>query len=243
MGVAGAVAAGALAAWVYCRRTGIDIGAVALAAAPALAVAQAISVWGNWFSQELYGRPSGLPWAVEISPQHRVAGFQSFATFQPLFLYESLFDLLIAWPSATRSAGTCCRAARPSHCTRRCGRPAARPSRSCGSTTRRGYSGCGPTCSLWSSCFVPRAATWSRPEHRRRQRMLRGRPSRPLRSGRCGRGPAGPHPARSVSALPASSQSGAGVRPRLAALNWLAPSWPGAGRSPAAQAVAVLTEP
>jgi prolipoprotein diacylglyceryl transferase len=96
MGVAGAVAAGALAAWVYCRRTGIEIGPVALAAAPALAVAQAISVWGNWFSQELYGHPSGLPWAVAISPQHRVAGFQAFATFQPLFLYASLVDVLIA---------------------------------------------------------------------------------------------------------------------------------------------------
>jgi len=96
MGVAGAVAAGALAAWVYCRRTGIDIGPVALAAVPALAVAQAISVWGNWFSQELYGRPAVLLWAVDISPQHRVSGFQAFATFQPLFLYESLFDVLIA---------------------------------------------------------------------------------------------------------------------------------------------------
>jgi len=96
MGVAGAVAAGALAAWVYCRRTGIEIGPIALAAVPALAVAQAISVWGNWFSQELYGRPSGLPWAVAISPQHRVSGFQAFSTFQPLFLYESLFDVVIA---------------------------------------------------------------------------------------------------------------------------------------------------
>ena len=96
MGVAGAVAAGALAAWLYCRRTGIETGPLALAAVPALAVAQAISVWGNWFTQELYGRPSGLPWAVDISPQHRVGGFQAFATFQPLFLYESLFDVLIA---------------------------------------------------------------------------------------------------------------------------------------------------
>jgi prolipoprotein diacylglyceryl transferase len=96
MGVAGAVAAGALAGWVYSRRTGIEIGPVALAAVPGLAVAQAISVWGNLFSQELYGRPSGLPWAVHISPQHRVGGFQAFATFQPLFLYESLFDLALA---------------------------------------------------------------------------------------------------------------------------------------------------
>lgn len=96
MGVAAAVAAGAVGAWAYCRRTGVEIAPVALAAAPALAVAQAISVWGNWFSQELYGSPSGLPWAVAIAPQHRAAGFQSAATFQPLFLYESLLDLLVA---------------------------------------------------------------------------------------------------------------------------------------------------
>jgi prolipoprotein diacylglyceryltransferase len=96
MGVAGAVAAGALAAWAYCRRTGVDIGPLALAAAPALGVAQAISVWGNWFSQQLYGGPSGLPWAVAISPQHREAGYQAAATFQPLFAYESAADLLIA---------------------------------------------------------------------------------------------------------------------------------------------------
>lgn len=96
MGVAGAVAAGALAAWVYCRQTGIEVGPVALAAAPALAVAQAISVWGNWFSQTLYGPPSGLPWAVTIAPQHRVGGYQAVAAFQPLFLYESASDLLIA---------------------------------------------------------------------------------------------------------------------------------------------------
>jgi len=96
MGVAGAVAAGALAAWVYCRQTGIEVGPVALAAAPALAVAQAISVWGNWFSQTLYGPPSGLLWAVAIAPQHRVGGYQAAAAFQPLFLYESAFDLLVA---------------------------------------------------------------------------------------------------------------------------------------------------
>jgi prolipoprotein diacylglyceryl transferase len=96
MGVAGAVAAGAVAAWAYCSWTGIDIGPVALAAAPALAIGQAISIWGNWFSQTLYGQPSGLPWAVAIGPQHRVAGYQAAATFQPLFLYQSAADVLIA---------------------------------------------------------------------------------------------------------------------------------------------------
>jgi len=96
LGVAGAVAAGALAAWWYCRRHDIEIGPLALAAAPALPVAQAIGVWGNWFSQGLYGQPSGLPWAVAIAPSHRASGFQAFATFQPIFLYESLLYLLVA---------------------------------------------------------------------------------------------------------------------------------------------------
>jgi len=70
-----------------------DTRPLAGAAAPALAFAQAIGCWGGWFSQNLYGQPSGLPWAVEISPVHRVSGYQSYATFQPVFLYESLWAL------------------------------------------------------------------------------------------------------------------------------------------------------
>ena len=96
LGVAGAVAAGALAAWAYCRHAGIDLGPLALAAAPALPVGQAIAVWGNWFTQSLYGRPSGLPWAVAITPVHRAVGYQAFATFQPIFVYESALYLLVA---------------------------------------------------------------------------------------------------------------------------------------------------
>ena len=96
LGMAGAVAAGALATWLYCRRHDIDLGPLALAAAPALPVAQAIAVWGNWFSQGLYGRPSGLPWAVAIAPSHRAAGYLAAATFQPIFLYESVLYLLVA---------------------------------------------------------------------------------------------------------------------------------------------------
>jgi prolipoprotein diacylglyceryl transferase len=96
LGVGGAVAAGALATWAYCRRNDIEIGPLAVAAAPALPLAQAIAVWGNWFSQGLYGKPSGLPWAVQIAPSHRASGYQAAATFQPIFLYESLLYLLVA---------------------------------------------------------------------------------------------------------------------------------------------------
>ncbi|MHB1860757.1 MAG: prolipoprotein diacylglyceryl transferase [Solirubrobacteraceae bacterium] len=66
------------------------------AVAPALLVAQAIGRLGNYFNQELYGKPSKLPWAREISRAHRVPGFLQFATFQPTFLYELLWNLLLA---------------------------------------------------------------------------------------------------------------------------------------------------
>jgi hypothetical protein len=74
----------------------VPLAPVAGAAAPAIAIGQAIGRCGNWFNQELYGRPSGLPWAVQISPAHRLPGYESFATFQPAFLYEAMWDLLVA---------------------------------------------------------------------------------------------------------------------------------------------------
>jgi phosphatidylglycerol---prolipoprotein diacylglyceryl transferase len=95
LGIPGAVAGGALGAWVVCRRERVRLAPVAGAVAPALAFAQAIGRWGNWFDQQLYGRPTSLPWAVEISPEHRLAGYLNFATFQPTFLYESLWDALV----------------------------------------------------------------------------------------------------------------------------------------------------
>ena len=95
LGIPGAVAGGALGAWVACRRERARLAPVAGAVAPALAFAQAIGRWGNWFNQQLYGRPTTLPWAVEISPEHRLAGYVNFATFQPTFLYESLWDALV----------------------------------------------------------------------------------------------------------------------------------------------------
>jgi prolipoprotein diacylglyceryltransferase len=61
-----------------------------------LLVAQAVGRIGNYFNQELFGKPSGLPWALEISPVHRPAGYQAFATFQPTFLYEMIWDLALA---------------------------------------------------------------------------------------------------------------------------------------------------
>ena len=71
-------------------------GLFANAMAPALLVAQAVGRIGNYFNQELFGKPSTLPWALEISPAHRPAGYLAFATFQPTFLYEMIWDLALA---------------------------------------------------------------------------------------------------------------------------------------------------
>jgi phosphatidylglycerol:prolipoprotein diacylglycerol transferase len=62
--------------------------------APGLILAQAIGRWGNFFNQELYGYPTDLPWGIYIDPAHRLAGYESFSHFHPLFLYESLWNLL-----------------------------------------------------------------------------------------------------------------------------------------------------
>jgi prolipoprotein diacylglyceryl transferase len=91
LGIWGAVAFGALGAWIAARRAGIALPPVADAIAPAIALAQAIGRLGNYFNQELFGRPTTVPWALEIDPIHRPAGYEQFATFQPTFLYESLW--------------------------------------------------------------------------------------------------------------------------------------------------------
>jgi prolipoprotein diacylglyceryl transferase len=96
LGIWGGIALGAAVGVWRVRRAGASASLFADAAAPALLVAQAIGRIGNYFNQELFGRPSGLPWALEISPAHRPPGFTQFATFQPTFLYELIWDLALA---------------------------------------------------------------------------------------------------------------------------------------------------
>jgi prolipoprotein diacylglyceryl transferase len=96
LGIWGGIALGALAGIWVLRRHGANVPLFMNAAAPALLVAQAIGRVGNYFNQELFGGPSTLPWALEISPAHRPAGYAQFATFQPTFLYELIWNLLLA---------------------------------------------------------------------------------------------------------------------------------------------------
>jgi prolipoprotein diacylglyceryl transferase len=96
LGIWGGIAAGTLAGMWRLRRRQANIPLFLDAAAPALLVAQAIGRLGNYFNQELFGGPTTLPWALEISPAHRPAGDLQYATFHPTFLYELIWNLLLA---------------------------------------------------------------------------------------------------------------------------------------------------
>jgi prolipoprotein diacylglyceryl transferase len=93
LGVWGAVAFGALGAWIACRRRKVSFLAVADAMAPGIALAQVIGRFGNYFNQELFGRPTTLPWGLEIDRGNRPDGYVEFATFHPTFLYEAIWNL------------------------------------------------------------------------------------------------------------------------------------------------------
>jgi prolipoprotein diacylglyceryl transferase len=96
LGVWGAIAFGVLGGYLVARRRGIAFPALLDAAAPGIAVAQGIGRLGNWFNQELFGRPTTLPWGLEIAPAYRPPGFEQYATFHPTFLYELIWDVAIA---------------------------------------------------------------------------------------------------------------------------------------------------
>lgn len=96
LGIWGAIALGAVGAWIACRRRGIVLPPMADSLCVGVALAQAIGRWGNWFNQELFGKPTTLPWGLRIDPAHRPLGYEQYATFHPTFLYESLWLVLVA---------------------------------------------------------------------------------------------------------------------------------------------------
>ena len=91
----GGLVGGALAVLLYVRAKDLDLPALLDAFAPALPLAQAIGRWGNYFNQELYGRPTDVPWALQVEERFRRPGFEDEATFHPTFLYESLWNLAL----------------------------------------------------------------------------------------------------------------------------------------------------
>jgi prolipoprotein diacylglyceryl transferase len=98
LGIWGGIAGGAaVGLWVANRRLSrADLRRFMDVVAPGLLVAQAIGRIGNYFNQELFGAPSNLPWALKISVAHRPPGYLGFPTFEPTFLYEMIWNLLVA---------------------------------------------------------------------------------------------------------------------------------------------------
>ena len=101
LGIPGGLLAGVLVGVWQGRKRGIAPAQLLSCAAPAVPLAQAIGRWGNWFNQELFGKPTDLPWGLEIDDAHTPAGYAADTTFHPTFLYESLWNLglvaLLLW--------------------------------------------------------------------------------------------------------------------------------------------------
>jgi len=96
LGVWGGIAAGCLAGAFVARRAGANVWLLADCLAPGLLVAQAIGRLGNWWNQELFGRPTDLPWGLEIDAANRPLSAVDHATFHPTFLYEIIWNLAVA---------------------------------------------------------------------------------------------------------------------------------------------------
>jgi phosphatidylglycerol---prolipoprotein diacylglyceryl transferase len=94
LGIFGAVIGGIIGLVIYTQWKKLSTLRWLDICAPGVILAQAIGRWGNFFNQELYGYPTNLPWGIYISPENRIAGYEAYEHFQPLFLYESLLDFI-----------------------------------------------------------------------------------------------------------------------------------------------------
>jgi prolipoprotein diacylglyceryl transferase len=93
LGIWGGITFGVIAGAIVVRRAGASVTLMMDCVAPGLLLAQAIGRWGNYWNQELFGGPTSLPWGLEIDPNHRPDRYLASPTFQPTFLYESLWNL------------------------------------------------------------------------------------------------------------------------------------------------------
>jgi phosphatidylglycerol:prolipoprotein diacylglycerol transferase len=94
LGIFGAVIGGAIGVVIYTKWRKLSNLRWCDICAPGIILAQAIGRWGNYFNQEVYGKPTDLPWAIYINPENRAAGYESFEQYHPLFFYESMLNLI-----------------------------------------------------------------------------------------------------------------------------------------------------
>ncbi len=96
LAIHGALIGGAIALFIFLRKNSIyNIWNIAAVFFPGVALGQAIGRFGNYFNQELFGKPTNLPWGIPINPFHRPPGFETFEFFHPTFLYEALLLLIL----------------------------------------------------------------------------------------------------------------------------------------------------
>ena len=97
LGIPGGILLGTIVGVWYIKKNGVSVPLALWAVAPTLAIAQSIGRWGNWFNQELFGRPTDLPWGLEIDADKVAsAGYAPGTLFHPTFLYESLWNVALA---------------------------------------------------------------------------------------------------------------------------------------------------
>jgi phosphatidylglycerol---prolipoprotein diacylglyceryl transferase len=96
LGIWGGIALGTAVGLIVAKKRGLPPLLTLSCAAPGLALAQAIGRWGNWWNQELFGKPTTLPWALRVAPtKAQSAGYPPGTTFHPTFLYESLWNFAL----------------------------------------------------------------------------------------------------------------------------------------------------
>ncbi len=95
LGIGGGLIGGVLAGYLVAKRRGLDVKEFIDAVMPTIPIGQAFGRVGNWFNQENFGRPTDLPWSLEIDADHRPSGFAEFETFHPAFLYEAVWNVAL----------------------------------------------------------------------------------------------------------------------------------------------------
>lgn len=93
--IQGAIIGSLITLYFYCKKHQLNFWQYSDVLVIPLILGQAIGRWGNYFNQEVYGQPTELLWGIPITYQNRVAGFESFDYFQPIFFYEFVFNLIL----------------------------------------------------------------------------------------------------------------------------------------------------